>query len=292
MDAVITYVDGQDPDWQAEYRQHAPASEKPKRFRDWGTLRYLLRGIEANLPFVEQVFLVVARDSQVPGWVDRSRLHVVPHSTIIPQSLLPVFNSCTIEMFLHRIPQLAEQYVYFNDDMFPLAPCQAEDLFPDGKPAIGMTHHLLARNLYKKQCRVSDRMARKALGMRPAPLFVRPQHICSPLLKSQCEEAFAKLEPEIMATASRLRTADNPNQYLYLDYLYHKGLLVAQRQSNKHISQGVWTAEKIADYIEHPQTRFACINDVEMADDRYIHMQKLIINAFGTRFPDKSQYEL
>ncbi|MCR4827906.1 MAG: hypothetical protein K5864_00400 [Bacteroidales bacterium] len=292
MDAIITYVNGLDPEWQANYRQFAPSTDKLKRFRDWGTLPYLLRGIEANMPFVENIFLVVARESQVPQWVDRSRLNIVLHSDIIPQNLLPVFNSCTIEMFLHRTPRLAEEFIYFNDDMFPLAPSSAADFFPGGKPSIGMSRHLFAGNLYKQQCRTSDRMARKALGLNPSLLFLRPQHICSPMLKSQCEEAYQKLEADILATASPLRTATNPNQYLFLDYMYHKGLLTARRLSNKHISQGVWSAEKIAHYIEHPQTTLACINDVEMSDEHYNAMKQAILNAFQKKYPNKSQYEL
>ena len=292
MDAIITYVDGQDPEWQSAYCKYVPVSDKPKRFRDWGTLRYLLRGIEVNMPFVDNIFLVVAQESQVPTWVDRSRLHVVLHDEIIPHDLLPVFNSCTIEMFLHRIPSLSEEFLYFNDDMFPLAPSRADDFFCNGKPVIGMSHHLLSGNMYKKQCRISDRLSRKALGMRMSMVYVRPQHICSPMLKSQCDEVFRKMQPEILSTASRIRTPDNPNQYLFLDYMYYKRLLVPRRLSNKHISQGIWNAEKIAGYILHPQTQFACINDVEMPDDRFFHMQKCIINAFEKKFPNKSSCEL
>ena len=121
---------------------------------------------------------------------------------------------------------------------------------------------------------------------------MRPQHICSPMLKSQCQEAFEKLQSEILSSASRLRTADNPNQYLFLDYMFHKGLLTPRRLSNKHISQGVWSADKIANYIEHPKTTLACINDVEMTDERFHSMKQMIINAFNNRFPTKSQYEL
>ena len=52
MDAVITYVDGLDPVWQRQYAEaiHRPALSK--RYRDWGLLPYLLRGIEQFMPFV------------------------------------------------------------------------------------------------------------------------------------------------------------------------------------------------------------------------------------------------
>ena len=55
---------------------------------------------------------------------------MVPHSEIFRPDLkrkgaLPTFNSCAIESQLHRIPGLAECYLYLNDDFFLLRPLQA-----------------------------------------------------------------------------------------------------------------------------------------------------------------------
>ena len=208
MDAVITFVDGLDPLWQADYAAwHDGKAPLAKRFRDWGTLPYLLRGIERFMPFVEKVHLIVARESQVPAWVSE-KVHVVLHSDIIPAQFLPLFNSCAIEMFLHRIPGLAEQFLYFNDDMFPVAPCEAEDFFPGGKAAMGFARCFGANSLYRKQTRNSDRLARKALGQRPGLTFRRPQHCPSPMLRSASEDVFAAVEAEILAQVSRTRTPD------------------------------------------------------------------------------------
>ena len=63
MDVVITYVDGFDPLWQKDYEENTNIPILEKRFRDWGTLRYLLRGIEVNMSFINNVYLVVARQS-------------------------------------------------------------------------------------------------------------------------------------------------------------------------------------------------------------------------------------
>ena len=278
--------------WLSLYQQAAGGGDVAKRFRDWGTLRYLLRGIAECMPFIERVHLVVAAESQVPTWIDRERVHIVLHADIIPSSLLPLFNSCTIEMFLHRIDGLAEEYLYFNDDMFPLQPSQPADFFADGKAKIGLSHHLFATGLYKQQCRTSDRLARRALGLKTTPFFVRPQHICSPMLRSVCEEAFALLEADIMATASCLREPHNPNQYLFLDYMYYSHRLLPRRISNRHISQGVWQVDRIAAYIASPSTRFACINDVEMPDAKFLHDAPLLQQAFQARYPTPSPFEL
>ena len=291
MDAVITYVNGLDPVWQASYSKAAGVPALAKRFRDWGTLKYLLRGIENCMPFIDDVFLVVASGSQVPDWADTDHLRVMLHEQIMPSGLLPVFNSCTIEMFLHRIPGLDEEFIYFNDDMFPLGLSCRTDFFEGGKGKIGISHELFAMNMYKKQCKTSDALARKALGLRPGLGYVRPQHICSPMLVSASKKAFSAVEPDIMATASTLRKPENPNQYFFLDYMFHSGLLCAERISNKHLSQGVNGAEQLADYIINPRTKMACINDVEMPDEKYREMRRAMITAFETRFPERSRYE-
>jgi len=292
MDAVITYVDGLDPQWREEYSRFVGKELEEKRFRDWGTLPYLLRGIRNCLPFVENVFLVVSGPGQVPSWADTSKLRIVYHKDIIPAELLPVFNSCTIEMFLHRIPGLAEEFLYFNDDMFPMKPCSKEDFFVDGKAAMGFSKALFAGNMYKKQCKVSDNMARRALGKKPGLCYVRPQHICSPMLKSASEAAFKAVEGEIPQRTSRLRTPENSNQYFFLDYLYYSGKALNKRISNKHLSQAVYSGEKIAEFILNPSTSLACINDVAMSDEKYTAMRSAILGAFQTRFPEKSPFEL
>lgn len=292
MDAVITYVDNLDPVWQRQYSDWADEGQLNKRFRDWGTLKYLLRGIEKNMPFVRNVYLVVSTPSQVPEWADRSKLKVVLHSDIIPAEFLPVFNSCAIEMFLHRIPGLDERFIYFNDDMFPLLPCAEEDFFRDGRSVIHFAKHLLSLNMYKRQCRVSSDLARKALGMGPSPVFVRPQHTCSPMLRSRSEEAFEAVREDVFGRISRLRRPDNPNQYMFLDYLYFGGWTVNGRISNAHLSQAVYSGEQIAAFIQSPTEKFACINDVMMPDAKYVQMRESILGAFARRFPEKSRFEL
>lgn len=291
MDAVIAYVDGNDPLWQEDYQAATRRPLLAKRYRDWGTLPYLLRGIQRHMPFVDQVFLVVSRESQVPAWADRSRLRVVLHKDIIPETYLPTFNSTTIEMFLHRIPGLSERYLYFNDDFFPVRDAVEEDFFPGGKPAIGYARHLLAGSLYKQQTRQSDRLARAALGRRPGLFFLRPQHTCSPMLRSACEAVSERVGTEILQSLTRLRMPCNVNQYLFLDYQYLAGLGVARRISNRHISLATVTPERLAAAIVSPDRQLVCINDVEMSPARFQLLRRAMLEAFSRHFPEKSIYE-
>lgn len=291
MDAVITYVDGNDPLWQQDYLIVSKQPALVKRYRDWGTLPFLLRGIQRHMPFIDRVFLVVSRESQVPEWVDRSRLRVVLHADIIPPSYLPTFNSTVIEMFLHRIPGLSARYLYFNDDFFPVRDAVETDFFPGGRPAIAYARHLLAGNLYKQQTRASDRLARQALGCRPGLFFLRPQHTCSPMLRSACEAVFERVGPRILASLTPLRQPHNVNQYLFLDYQYLSGLGIDRRISNRHISLATITPERLTEAIVSPDRQLVCINDVEMGTERYLRLRQAMLLAFLRHFPEKSVYE-
>ncbi len=292
MDIVITYVDGLDPLWQKDYESTFNTPVLAKRFRDWGTLPYLMRGIEKYLPYVEKVHLVVSRDSQVPEWVNRDEVHVVLHEDIIPQDHLPTFNSATIGLFLHRIPGLSDYYLYFNDDIFPLQPCPADMFFPDGKSAIKFSTHLFARGFYKQHVRNSYRLARTLLGQKYGLCFKRPQHICIPMQRKACEEVFAKAGPQIMESLSQKRSEKNLNQSLFLNYLYYSGRAISRRIPSKHCSMAVYSPGDIANLILKPVKPLICINDVSMSDEQQERMRSAILNAFEQHFPQKSKYEL
>lgn len=293
MDIVITYVDGNDPVWKKDYEKYTNVPVMQKRFRDWGTLKYLLRGIEVNMPFIRNVYLVVSHPSQVPDWADTENLKIVLHKDIIPQEYLPTFNCNPIEMHLHRIEGLDEEYLYFNDDMFPVGKCKAEDFFREGKPVIGYYTHLFASGMYKKICRNSDRLARKVLGLKASMFFTRPQHICSPMLRSECNELYGKVESEIRKTSSeRTRTEDNLNQYLFLDYMNYKGLVIREKISNKHFSVAVASPDKLRAFLRNPSRSLVCINDVRLSEKCYEELRGVILDAFEEALPVKSRFEL
>lgn len=154
IDAVFTWVDGNDPAFRAEktkYRDFTPppplekwrrlstytgesetrlnpiaASHIEARFRDMQELRYALRSVMTHAPWVDRIHIVT--NGQVPAWLDTShpKIRIVPHDQIFEDpDCLPCFNSNAIELNLHRIPDLSDNFLYFNDDFFlgrPLTP--------------------------------------------------------------------------------------------------------------------------------------------------------------------------
>ncbi|MEU8139981.1 stealth family protein, partial [Streptodolium elevatio] len=129
VDAVYTWVDGNDPAWRAR-RDKALAdaggstalngqAANDARYTSRDELRYSLRSIDMYAPWIRTVYLVT--DRQTPAWLDTDhpRVKIVDHRDIFTDpDALPTFNSHAIESQLHHIDGLAEHFLYFNDDVF------------------------------------------------------------------------------------------------------------------------------------------------------------------------------
>ena len=151
IDFVITWVDGSDPAWLEEKSKYQPESDittdaSIRRYRDWGTLKYLFRGVESYAPWVRKVFFITW--GHVPNWLDLSapKLEVVKHEDYIPREYLPTFSSHPIELNMHRIEGLSEHFVYFNDDMYITQPIAPTLFFRNGLPVLPpQLHGILPR---------------------------------------------------------------------------------------------------------------------------------------------------
>lgn len=140
IDIVIPWVDGNDPIWQrdkecaqAKYSVNGKANSNV-RYESWDNLQYIFRGIEAYMPWVNRIFLVTY--GHLPAFLnlEHPKLRIVKHSDYIPDKYLPTFNSNVIELNYHRIEELGEDFILFNDDCYPLKPISESYYFRDGIP--------------------------------------------------------------------------------------------------------------------------------------------------------------
>ena len=144
VDFVVTWVDGNDPVWQADRARYILDESENEdnstaRFREWGTFKYWFRSVEKNASWVNKVYLVTY--GHVPEWLDinSEKLRIINHKDFIPEEYLPTFSSHTIEWNLWRIPGLSEHFVYFNDDTFLMNESCKEDFFCNGYPKYAAT---------------------------------------------------------------------------------------------------------------------------------------------------------
>lgn len=138
IDFVVTWVDGNDPQWIEQRNKYLEKTDENGngmcRYRDWDSFIYWFRAVEKYAPWVRHVYLVTC--GHVPKWlnVESTRLKIVKHTDFIPEEFLPTFNCNTIELNLFRIPGLSENFVYFNDDVLLCRPVDKKDFFASGKP--------------------------------------------------------------------------------------------------------------------------------------------------------------
>jgi hypothetical protein len=150
IDAVITWVDGQDPahiNRRSSFvtNQNKTEATNVSRFNQVDEVSLVVKSIFKFAPFVRNIYILT--DQQTPkiaeeskNWDEsyNSRLKIIDHKEVFKNHLevLPTFNASTIETMIQYISGLSDQFIYFNDDMFLIKPTKKEDWFVGGKPLI------------------------------------------------------------------------------------------------------------------------------------------------------------
>lgn len=330
IDFVILWVDGSDPEWLAEKRKYLPPAEadsdSANRYRDWGLLPYWFRAVEKFAPWVRKIHFVTW--GHVPAFLnlDAPKLHVVRHDEFIPAEYLPTFSSHTIEMNIHRIPDLAEHFVYFNDDMFLLRPMEPGDFFQDGLPCtygrevpwtfngnVGIWEHAAANDLgvinkhfskkaailhhgekfYSKYYRWKDNLRTLMLNKLFPDYFTGFKNLHAPAayLKKTFQQVW-EAEPELLDSTcrDRFRTASNVNQWVCLWWQVASGNFSPYVVDNLVDSVRDSTINVLCDCIARQNHAMICVNDPEENVDFETLAIKLR-QAFGTLLPEKSSFE-
>lgn len=152
IDIVYLWVDGNDPAWQKIKEEYAsitrgegapPDANANNRYSDHNELKYSLRSVWKYASFVNHIYIVTM--DQKPAWLaEHPQITIIDHKDIFKnQEDLPTFNSMAIESNLHRIPQLSEHFIYFNDDMFLGKEVVPSDFFTNsGKVKVLFEKHI------------------------------------------------------------------------------------------------------------------------------------------------------
>ncbi|STX28081.1 Capsular polysaccharide phosphotransferase SacB [Legionella beliardensis] len=148
IDAVITWVNGNDKSHQVKLSealaklgmQQRPIAAEPTRFNECGEINYCLQSLFRFAPWLRNIFIVT--DAQIPPIIEQlentelaAKIKLIDHREIFAgfEDVLPTFNSIAIETMLWRIPKLAEQFIYLNDDCSIIRPVTPDDFFKGNK---------------------------------------------------------------------------------------------------------------------------------------------------------------
>lgn len=333
IDIVIMWVDGADKGWIKEKNKYlgmelgeADVDASSKRYRDWGNLQYIFRGIEEYMPWVRKIHLVT--NGQKPTWLNLSndKLNWVKHEDYMPKEYLPTFSANPIELNLHRIKDLAEQFIFFNDDMFVVSPMQKTDFFRKGLPCdqatlwritnpdyddpfwhipfndIGVINKhfskwaVLRSNWHKlfspRNGIMSPVLSTLFLPYNHLPGFLI-NHIPQAYLKSTFSEVWDK-NPNVLHSVSlnRFRSNSDVNQYLIRWWQLCTGNFAPSNllKITRNFSVFPEQLEELEHSLKKRKYKLICINDAVVYD--FETTKHSVNNMLHDLLPNKSGYEL
>lgn len=326
IDFVITWVDGADEVWQKIKSKYSGkgAYDDLSLYRDWDTLRYWFRGVEKFAPFVNRIHFVTC--GHLPAWLNtrHEKLNIVRHSDYMPAEYLPTFNSHAIELNLHRIEGLEEQFVYFNDDTFIMDYMQPTDFFVNGLPCASAVlstlvprafqdpffHYyinnlsiinsefdkkeVLLKNLSKWFNYKYGKYVLKNIYLAPVGGFCGffNFHLPNSFLLSTFKEMWEKQYEALHATSlHKFRTIHDVNQYLPACWQLASGNFYPRKTS---IGRFFIIGENDREMLQSMalgKYKLMCINDSPALTD-FDQAQKAVIAQFEQLLPIKSGFEL
>lgn len=308
IDLVYTWVDGSDPVWKKKRDRTIGKTEERSatncegRYKDNDELRYSLRSVEKNAPWLRRIYIVT--DSQVPEWLDtsNSKIRIVDHKEILPPEVLPTFNSVVIEHALYKIPGLSEHFLYANDDMFFNRPVNPEDFFTsEGKPIIRMIWRPFRRlglklkkfvsggkiSYYNETIKNSADLIEKRFGKW---IGSKPHHNIDAYCKSLYKETEEIFHDSIVETLCNHQRTENDIQrviYSYypivsknckLEYVRRRDSFRLRNHKRKYYA-----------LMEKLNPMFFCLNDSQYATDED---RKFGQRYLQDRFPNPSEFEI
>lgn len=325
IDLICPWLDEKDPAWQQERNQYASPElyNSEWMFREWELMRYWFRGVERALPWIRKVHFVTW--GHLPPWLntEHPKLNIVRHEEFIPKAYLPTFNSIVISVNIHRIPGLAEQFIYTNDDFYFLDRVTPEEYFQNGLPCdqlhikpitevctdnfgyilwnnisclnehfdlqTCMTQH---KDQWFADC-YSDKVLadnRMAASLRHFPGFDCP-HLPQPYLKSSFTAVWEKAHARLnYACKQKFRTWSAHSEWLMRYWQLASGNFVPYvRQGGRAISLDL-EKEKIKETLLSAKNRVVCLNEGTQTLD-FISRREYLKKLFERVLPQKSAFE-
>jgi hypothetical protein len=323
IDMVYLWCDGSDASFIKRKQMYIREENKMNelsvgdiRFYDNDELKYSLRSLEKNAPWIRHVYIVT--DRQVPKWLNTSydKVTVIDHSDIMPKNNIPCFNSSFIERYIAFIPGLSEYFLYGNDDTFFGEKVSPSFFYDSGKPIVrvkyfnGDSRRYDCDDLVKMRDSVSFwgvsvlnswKLLFKQYGLQHQQLF-ELHHNIDAFVRSDYIEAYKRYQPFLMLSQNRFRDTSDYQRLLFsLDASFqNRAVIKLEKQYSRLRKYLFWLKPlKLDGYcIEdkpwsllalsfiHP--KLFCINN----SDKTVASNKILEKRFlEKRFPNKSSFE-
>ena len=332
IDFIITWVDGSDEEWiksKNESENRVGRKSSSNRYRNWDNLQYLFRGIEKFAPWVNKVHFVTC--GHLPKWlnVNHPKINIIRHDDYMPHEYLPTFSSHPIELNFHRIKELSEKFVYFNDDTFLLNHVKKTDFFKNNLPCAACGFELInpaydktffnilgnntrtINKYYKGKDIITNHFFKlfnikydltyiKTLLLLPwcretITGFINP-HLPNAYLKSTWDIVWEK-EFELLNETSKhiFRDENDVSQDIFRYWQYASGKFEPINMKKLGSCFSIYDQRgEYDDIIKKQKTKLICFNDDFELDDEtlFCQLKNNIINDFNSILGTKCSYEL
>ena len=143
IDAVITWVDGSEPNYKLKLEENLKNKKIINRqYLQANEIHFCVASIIKFAPFIRKIFIVT--DNQKPNlnevghFVSLNKVEIIDHKEIFRDNMdsLPTFNIRSIDALLFKIKNLSNKFIYFNDDMFLIKETSKEEWFKDNKAVL------------------------------------------------------------------------------------------------------------------------------------------------------------
>jgi len=333
IDIVIPWVDGADIKWLEQkdrwYKALNPdrKSNSNNRYQNWDNLQYWFRAVEKNLPWIHKVYFVTWGHYPAFLNIQNDKLRIVKHEDYIPQEYLPTFNVNTIELNLHRIKDLGDNFIYFNDDTFPIAHINEEYYFRDNcvcdeaieTPIIpildgeisqytwnmrALDVSIINKHFNKREVQqlyhekwfsneYGDLLKRnESLSYWDNFVGFRDPHLPVAFKKKTFETLWEK-EFDILdkTCSSKFRNNSCVNQWLVRYWQICDGNFYPRRTEGKSYRVTIDNYMTVTDVIRNQKQQMICLNE-DCNKEEFEIIKKNVNDSFEEMFPVKSSFEL
>ena len=290
FDIVYTYVNSRDKKWQKKIKKYATDKNIDiQRYKDYGEIYFSLKTLETYAKEICNSIFIVTDDQKLDNkklspWI-KDKIKYIYHIDIIPKKYLPTFNSITIESFLHNIPDISENFIYLNDDMF-FGNFVTSNYFYNNNKCL----NILVRCIKK----AADRNKNKPwldyylngydIFIKKYDIFpnIAPMHTYYMMNKDICKKTWNIFKTELDESITIIRNKKNINfWFLCFAMGLYKGYFINKFPNNResmvitcHPNMTEEAKKKDLDSIMNNRPKFFCYNNINSDCENYWEILK------------------
>ena len=293
IDAVITWVDGSEPNYKLKLEENLKNKKIINRqYTQANEIDFCVASIIKFAPFVRKIFIVTdkqkPRFSGIRHMVSIEKIEIIDHEEIFRDNLdcTPSFNIRSIDALLFKIKNLSDKFIYFNDDMFLIKETTKEDWFKDNKAVLTGSW---AKTYNKQLIKTISHKIKNLLNIRPSfnaaqskaanivgfhNKYFKSFHCGRPQIKSVIKDFYDK-NPQRLIDQIRYKFRDG-RQYMPYSLCWHlliKENLYVESSTNKLVeinksrNLSAKKLEKILKSIDSKaEVKFLNIQDLNIAE--------------------------